>query len=79
VVTNVSKQPIRRVSFGWMLRPPQMTECPAKLATKEASRQVLQPGEKAPQSFYINNAPENADAKFCLSVTEVEFPYPWER
>jgi hypothetical protein len=79
VVTNVSKQPIKRISFGWMLRSPQMRECPTNLATKEVSRQVLQPGEKAAQSFYINDAPENADARYCLSVTEVEFPYPWER
>jgi hypothetical protein len=79
VVTNLSKQPIKRISFGWMLRSPQMTECPSNLATKETSRQVLQPGERAPQSFYINNGPESADARYCLSVTEVEFPMSWER
>jgi hypothetical protein len=79
VVTNVSQQPIKGISFGWMLPSPQMTECPAKLATKEKSLLVLQPGEKAPQTIYIFNAPENSDARYCLSVTAVESPYPWER
>jgi hypothetical protein len=35
VVTNVSQQPIKHISFGWMFLSPQMTECPAKLTTKE--------------------------------------------
>jgi hypothetical protein len=76
VVTNVSQQPVKQISFGWMFLSPQMTECPAKLATKETNYQlVLQPGEKAPQSLYISNAPENGDARFCLSVTEIGIPY----
>jgi hypothetical protein len=79
VVTNVSQQPIKRISFGWMLPSPQMTECPAKLATKEENLLVLQPGEKAPQRIYIYNAPENGDARYCLSVTDVGTPLPWER
>ena len=79
VVTNISKQPVKSVSFGWMLPSSQMTECPAKLATKDVKRQVLQPGERAPQSLYIYDAPEKVGARYCLSVTDVEFPYPWER
>ena len=78
VVTNVSKQPIKRISFGWMLRPPQMTECP-KLATKQTNRQVLQPGERTSQSVVVNNTSGASDLRYCLSVTEIEFPYPWER
>jgi hypothetical protein len=76
VVTNVSPQPIKHISFGWMFLSPPMTECPAKLATKETKYQlVLQPGEKAAQSIVISGAPENADAKYCLSVTEIGLPY----
>jgi hypothetical protein len=54
-----------------------MTECPAKVATKETNYQlVLQPGEKAPQSIIIHNAPGDGDAKYCLSVTEIGIAYP---
>jgi hypothetical protein len=58
MVTNVSKQPIKRISFGWMLRSPQMTECPAKLATKEVHREVLQPGEKHHKAFILITRPK---------------------
>jgi hypothetical protein len=75
VVMNVSQQPIKHIFFGWMFLSPQMTECPAKLATKDTKYAlVLQPGEKAPQSIYIFNAPENADARYCLRVTEIGIP-----
>lgn len=80
VVTNISQRPVKRVSFGWMFLPPQMTECPAVLATKETEyMMVLQPGEKATRSIIISDAPENPDAKYCIRVTDLEVNYPWER
>jgi hypothetical protein len=76
VVTNVSQQPINRISFGWIFLPPQLTECPAKLATKETNYQlVLQPGENAPQTIHIYDAPENGEARYCLRVTEIGVPF----
>jgi hypothetical protein len=71
VVTNISQQPIKDISFGWMLPPPQMTACPAKLATKETKYLVLQPGEKASLSISIGDAPGQGYTRYCLRVTYI--------
>lgn len=76
-VTNVSQQPVKGIGFGWMFLPPKATECPASLGTKENKYLlVLQPGEKALQTITVLDAPENRDAKYCLSVTELGVFYP---
>lgn len=71
VVTNTSQNPINGISFGWMIPPPQMRSCLDKLATKERRPLVLQPGETAPMSIYITDAPDQDNSRFCLVVTEV--------
>jgi hypothetical protein len=76
LVTNVSQQPVKEISFGWMLLSPQMTACPAQLATKNKEYLVLQPSETAPLSISIRNAPSDA-TKYCLRVTDVDSPI-WE-
>jgi hypothetical protein len=77
VVTIISQQPVNRIAFGWMFLPAHMTECPAKLATKETNYQlVLQPGESATQTVYISDAPESGEVKYCLRVTELDIPFP---
>jgi hypothetical protein len=78
LVTNASQQPVKEISFGWMLLSPQMTACPAQLATKNKEYVVLQPGETAPLSISIFNAPSDA-TRYCLRVTEIGFPMPWEK
>src|ERR1700712_2151403 len=80
VVTNISPQPVRDISFGWMILPPQMKECPIKLATnEEGPRSVLQPGEKISKTISFVGAPETRDAKYCLRVTDFRAVNPWER
>lgn len=79
VLTNASQEPVRDVGMGFMFLPAGTTQCPAKLATTEKFvAQVLQPGERATRSITLFQAPENPDAKYCLSVTEMRVPPPWE-
>jgi hypothetical protein len=80
VVTNVSPQPIKDISFGFLFLPLQTKECPAKLTTNESGLEaVLQPGAKASQTIHVSNGPENRDAKYCLRVTDFRTVNPWER
>ena len=70
LLTNVSQQPVKDIAFGWLFLSPQMTECPAAIATKQTLyMQVLQPGEKSRQSIFVVDAPENREAKFCIRIT----------
>jgi hypothetical protein len=79
VLTNVSQDPVRDIGMGFMFLPAGSTQCPAKLATTEKNvAQVLQPGERASKSMLLG-APDNQDAKYCLSVTEMRRSYSWEQ
>lgn len=80
VMTNVSPQPVRDIYFGWMFLPPQMKECPTKLASNEEGfGSVLQPGEKISKTISFSGGPETRDAKYCLRVTDFRAINPWER
>lgn len=79
VLTNVSKDPVREVGLGFMFLPTGTTQCPTQIATTQKDvAPLLQPGERANESFSLLNAPDNLDAKYCLSVTELRVSYPWE-
>jgi hypothetical protein len=77
-VKNVSDAPVGEVSYGWMLPPPDMKECPANLATNASLNRVVQPGETVRDTIMLN-VPEGAAARYCLRVTAVRAPQPWQR
>ena len=75
VLTNVSQDPVRDVGMGFMFLPAGVTQRPTKLATTEKYvAHVLQPGERATRSITLFSAPDNQDARYCLSVTEMGGP-----
>lgn len=77
-LTNGSASPVADVSLGWMIRPPNMSQCPENLATNKRVFQVLQPGQTVKQSVYAVDVPAKSDLKLCIQVTEMRTPYVWE-
>jgi hypothetical protein len=68
VITNGSERVISEISFGWILRPPQMTACPTELGQKKSVPVFMHPGETL-RITIIPDAEEISHARYCLRVT----------
>ena len=68
VITNGSERVISEISFGWILRPPQMTTCPTELGQKKSVPVFMHPRETLRISI-IPDAEEISNARYCLRVT----------
>lgn len=78
-VTNASSSPVAEISFGWMIRPPNMAQCPTNLATNKTLHKVLQPGQVVKDTVYFTDAPQDVASRICIQVTDMRTPYPWEK